>query len=245
MDRMLYVAMTGAREIMEAQAINANNLANVGTTGFCEDLVQFRSVQVFGPGYPSRVYAMAEHPGVSFAPGDLINTGGELDVAIDGNGWIAVQSTDGTEAYTRSGNLQISNNGLLITNTGLLVLGDNGPISVPPAEKMEIGRDGTISVFPLGQEASSMVVLDRIKLVKMPLTELVKGEDGLMRSDRQELLPADASVKLVSGTLESSNVNAVSALVNMIDLSRKFEMQIKIMHTAQENDAKTAELLRI
>lgn len=245
MDRMLYVAMTGAREIMEAQAINANNLANVGTTGFCEDLVQFRSIQVFGPGYPSRVYAMAEHPGVNFVSGELINTGGELDVGIDGDGWIAVQATDGTEAYTRSGNLQVSDHGLIITETGLLVLGENGPISTPPAEKLEIGQDGTISILPLGQEASSMVVLDRIKLVKMPLTELVKGEDGLMRSDRQELLPADASVKLVSGMLESSNVNAVSALVNMIDLSRKFEMQIKVMRTAQENDAKAAELLRI
>ena len=166
MDRMLYVSMSGAKQTMLAMAANSHNLANVNTTGYKADFSAFRSMPVFGEGLPSRVYAMAERPGVDLASGMINSTGRELDMAIKGDGWIAVQASDGTEAYTREGNLQVSENGLLTTGTGHLVLGNSGPIAIPPAQKIEIAADGTISIHPLGQAPNALAVVDRIKLVK-------------------------------------------------------------------------------
>ena len=134
MDRLLYVAMTGASQTMLAQAANSHNLANASTTGFRADLSAFRAMPVFGPGAPSRVYAMAERPGVDMSYGTLVSTGNDLDLAVKGDGWIAVQGPDGREGYTRAGDLRISTSGLLVNGAGHLVLGENGPIAIPPAE---------------------------------------------------------------------------------------------------------------
>lgn len=245
MDRMLYISMTGAKQIELAQAANANNLANVSTSGFRADLAAFRSMPVFGPGHPSRVYAMAERPGIDFTPGAISTTQRDLDIAVNGKGWIAVQAPDGTEAYTRAGDLQITHLGVLQTGTGLPVLGNDGPIAVPPAEKLEIGSDGTISVRPLGQSAATLAVVDRIKLVNPDENELEKDEDGLIRVKQGTIADADASVTVVSGSLEASNVNPVDAMVNMIVLARRYEMQIKMMKTAEDNDASAAQLMRM
>ncbi|ADE15416.1 flagellar basal-body rod protein FlgF [Nitrosococcus halophilus Nc 4] len=245
MDRMLYVAMTGAQQMMQATAANNHNLANLNTTGFRADLSQFRSMPVFGEGYPTRVYAMAERPGVDFTLGALQSTGRELDVAVQGEGLIAVQAFDGTEAYTRAGNLKISSNGILTTGAGQPVLGEGGPVAVPPAETVEIGTDGTISIRPLGQEANTLAVLDRIKLVNPPLAQLKKGEDGLLRLAEGAVAPAEASVSLASGMLEASNVNGVDAMVEMIALARQYEMQVKMMQAAEDLDASSAQMLRM
>lgn len=245
MDRMLYVAMTGAQQMMQATAANNHNLANLNTTGFRADLSQFRSMPVFGEGYPTRVYAMAERPGVDFTPGALQSTGRELDVAVQGEGLIAVQAFDGTEAYTRAGNLKISSNGILTTGAGQPVLGEGGPVAIPPAETVEIGTDGTISIRPLGQEANTLAVLDRIKLVNPPLAQLKKGEDGLLRLAEDAVAPAEASVSLASGMLEASNVNGVDAMVEMIALARQYEMQVKMMQAAEDLDASSAQMLRM
>ena len=181
MDRMIYVAMSGAKETLLAQANNSNNLANVNAPGFLADLQQFRSMPVFGNGHATRVYSMSERPGVNLGHGDIVHSGRDLDVAISGEGWFAVQARDGGEAYTRRGDLELDINGLLTTGNGLGVMGDNGPIAIPPAEKMDIGPDGTISIIPIGQTAGEMAVIDRIKMVNPPLTELEKGVDGLVR----------------------------------------------------------------
>src|SRR5512143_2647468 len=172
MDRALYVAMTGAKQLLQAQASNSHNLANASTPGFRADLTDFRSMPVFGPGFPSRVYAMQERPGVDLKPGPIDATGRELDMAIKGDGWIAVQGPDGSEAYTRAGDLRISSGNILETGAGYPVMGQGGPIAIPPAEKIEIGTDGTISIRPLGEQASTLVQVDKIKLVNPPLDQI-------------------------------------------------------------------------
>lgn len=242
-DRMLYVAMSGAKETLLSQANASNNLANASTPGFLADLNQFRSMPVFGAGQPTRVYAMNERPQADFNHGSLIQTGRDLDVAVKGGGWIAVQSADGDEAYTRRGDLYVDENGLLKTGNGLPVMGNGGPIAIPPADKIDIGLDGTISVVPAGQQANELAIIDRVKLVNPPLEQMQKGADGLMRFADGEA-EADANQRLVSGSLETSNVNVVNEMVDMIELARRFEMQVKMMKTAEENASSAASLLR-
>jgi|TARA_R110002096_G_scaffold268308_2_gene461976 flagellar basal-body rod protein FlgF len=245
MDSSLYVAMSGAKQAMVAQAVNSHNLANANTTGFKADLSQFRSMPVFGPGLPSHVYTMAERPGIDFNTGTMQETGRELDVAIKGQGWIAVQADDGSEAYTRAGDLRLTPNGLLTTGTGLPVLGGGGPVTLPESAKMEIGSDGTISVIPLGDTAATLSAVDRIKLVNPEVADMVKGKDGLFRLKSGLETEVSAEVRLVSGAIEGSNVSVVDAMVSMIELARNFEMQVKMMKTVSDNEAASAQLMRI
>lgn len=245
MDRVLYIAMSGAQQTMLAQAANSQNLANANTTGFRAELSAFRSQPVFGPGYPSRAYAMAESPGVDFASGTIESTGRTLDVAVSGPGWIAVQAPDGSEAYTRAGDLRITTAGMLETSTGHPVLGNSGPVAIPPHQKLTIGRDGTVSVVPLGQQPNTLAVVDRIKLVNPPGSDLQRGPDGLFVSRDGKPAAPDAGVQLIAGALETSNVNPVNAMVNMIALARAYEMQVKVMSTARQNDAASAQLMQI
>ncbi len=244
MDRVLYVAMAGARQTLLAQALNSHNLANASTVGFRADLFQTRSMPVFGDGHPSRVFAMTERPGVSFDAGTIQKTGRELDIAVNGEGWIAVQAPDGSEAFTRAGDLRISVNGLLETGAGHPVLGNAGPIAVPPAEKVDIAVDGTISVRPVGQSVRALAEVDRIKLVNPSVERLDKGDDGLFRLKGDEVAAADANVRIVPGALEGSNVNPVGALVKMIALARRFELEVKIMKAAEENADAAATIVR-
>ena len=244
MDRMLYIAMSGAKETMHSQSTTSNNLANASTSGFLADLQQFRSMPVFGPGQATRVYAMSERPATDFAPGAKMMTERDLDVAVSGDGWFAVQSRDGNEAYTRRGDLQIDANGLVTTGNGLPLLGDGGPIAIPPAEKVTIGSDGTISIVPEGGAPTQLAVIDRIKMVAPQFDQMRKGQDGLMRLESGEPAEADASQRLVQGFLESSNVNTVNEMVNMIELQRRYEMQVRMMKTADEMASRAASLLR-
>lgn len=244
MDRMLYVAMSGAKETLMAQANNSHNLANVNTPGFLEDLNQFRSMPVFGPGYPTRVYSLDERPDIDFSKGSLQTTGNLLDVAVKGSGFLAVQGPDGTEAYTRRGDLMVDANGIVTNGEGLPVIGNNGPIALPPHDMLEIAADGTITILPEGSTPEALAVIDRIKLVEPPQRELVKGEDGLLRLQDGSEAPAQAGIELVAGALESSNVSVADALVNMIELSRKFELQVKMMNAAQEMDGASAKLMQ-
>ncbi len=246
MDRMLYLSMTGAKQLEIAQSVNTNNLANATTTGFKADLEQARAMPVFGPGMPSRVYAMTERPAVDLNAGTVTNTGRELNVAVRGEGWLAVQAPDGSEAYTRAGDLRIDSAGLLVNGAGHPVIGNGGgPIAVPPYEKLEIGADGTLSIRPIGQGPNILAEVDRIKLVNPPREQLSKGEDGLIHLQEGEVAPADAEVQLVAGALETSNVSAVESMVRMIEISRQFEMQIKMMQAAKETDQSSDNLLRM
>lgn len=246
MDKLIYVAMSGARENMLAQQAHANNLANANTTGFKHDLAQARAMQVFGDGLPTRVYAMSERPATDTTAGTFIHTGRDLDVALDGNAWLAVIDANGQEAYTRSGELQINALNQLITGSGLPVMGNGGvPIAIPPAEKVEIGGDGTISIRPLGDPAAEVLVIDQIKMVNMDNQAVFKGTDGLMHVDGGIALPPDLNARLRSGYLESSNVNAVNELTSIISLSRQFEMNIKMMKTAEENSSAATKILQL
>lgn len=245
MDGMLYVAMNGAKQIQAQQATNTHNLANANTTGFRADFDTLRSLPVYGPGNPSRVYSVDERSGVNFDVGQVTQTGRELDISINGKGLIAVQAPDGSEAYTRAGDLRVVNGGLLETGAGFSVMGNDGPIALPPYEKLDIAADGTLSIVPLGQDANALAVIDRIKLVNPPLDNLEKRLDGLITTKDGGAAVADASVRIASGTVEGSNVNSVSELINMIELARKFEMQVKLMETAENNDSSSATILRL
>jgi flagellar basal-body rod protein FlgF len=244
MDRMLYVAMSGARETLIAQGNVNNNLANANTTGFLADLNQFRSMPVFGAGHPTRVYAMNERPASDFAPGGIQPTGRDLDVALRDGGWIAVQAPDGGEAYTRRGDLEVDENGVLRNGNGLPVIGNGGPIAVPPYDQIAIGSDGTISVLPQGSAVGEIAVIDRIKLVAPQQDAMRKGQDGLFRLASGDDADADPAQRLTAGALVTSNVNIVNEMVDMIELSRRFELQVKMMKTAQQNSDVATSMLR-
>lgn len=245
MDRMIYLAMTAASQTLQAQGIAANNLSNANTAGFKADFAAFRAMPVFADGYPSRVYAMTERPGVNYQPGTFETTGNDLDMAINGEGFIAVQAADGSEAYTRAGNLQVTATGQLLTANGEAVLGNGGPVAVPPNESIVFGQDGTISIRPLGQEANTLAQVDRVKLVKPAPQDLIKGTDGLFRLRSGQPAEADASVRVAPGTLEKSNVNSVSEMIGMIENQRNYEMAVKAMKTAQDNDSLGDRVLRL
>jgi flagellar basal-body rod protein FlgF len=244
MDKLLYVAMSGAKETLRAQAANNHNLANSSTTGFKADLSAFQSRAVTGPGYASRVYATDSTVGWDHAVGSQEQTGNPLDLSIHGQGFIAVQDASGNEAYTRAGDLHVDPTGQLLTATGLPVLGDNGPISVPPSNSISVAADGTISIVPRGQSPQTSSNVARIKLVNPPLDTLTRGPDGLFRTTDGTPAVADASTTVTSGTLESSNVDLASCMVNMIELSRRFDLQVKALHTAEDDSAASSKLLQ-
>lgn len=235
MDRVIYVAMTGAREVTRQQAAVSHNLANVSTHGFKQELSVFRALPVVGEGARTRAFVAETTPRTDFSTGAIQLTGRPLDVAVRGNGWIAVQDANGQEAYTRMGHLQISQNGILQTTNGLNVLGDGGPLAIPPDEDVLIAKDGTVSTIPVGRNLAGVAIAGRIKLVNPPEAELKRGEDGLFRAANGQPAQADANVQLVSGALETSNVNPAEALVNMVSLARQFEMQMKVLGNAEDN----------
>jgi flagellar basal-body rod protein FlgF len=242
---MLYVAMTGAKETLRAQTVNNHNLANVSTTGFRADLAAFQSRAVDGTGFASRVYATNASTGWDDTSGALLTTGRDLDVTINGPGWIAVQAADGREAYTRAGNLQVDPTGQLMTATGQPVMGDGGPINVPPYTSIFFARDGSISIVAQGQTPDTTSTVGRIKLVNPAEADIERGDDGLFRMKDRSDAPPDAAVQINSGVLESSNVNTAAAMVNMIELARQFEMQVKAIRTAEENGQAASQLLRV
>lgn len=244
MDRSLYLAMTGATQIMRAQTEVSHNLANTATVGFKSELSAFQSLPVLGQGQPTRINTVARGTGFDPTSGTLSTTGRDLDVAVQGDGWIAVQSPDGGEGYTRAGNLQLTSDGTLTDASGNPVMGDSGPITVPPASHIDIGADGTVSAVPLGQTASTLVAVGRIKLVNPQAGQLEQGGDGLMHLRDGSQAPADASVHLASGVLEGSNVNPSTALVKMIELSRQFDMQMQSIHNADQNAQTASQLLQ-
>jgi flagellar basal-body rod protein FlgF len=244
MDRFLYVSMSGAKETLRAQTANNHNLANASTTGFRADLSAFQSRAVQGSGFASRAYATNASTGWDASQGTLQTTGRDLDVGINGAGWLAVQGADGREAYTRAGDLRIDPSGMLMTGTGLPVMGDSGPMSVPPNNSVQVSADGTVSIVPLGQGPETSATVGRIKMVNPSAEGLTRGTDGLFRNTDGSDAPADASVRLTSGVLEGSNVNVADAMVNMIELARHFDLQVKAMRTAEDNGAASAQLLK-
>ncbi len=245
MDKLIYVAMSGARAAMQAQATTSHNLANISTTGFRAMRNLLESAPIPGAGLPSRVNAVQEPELWNTRQGQAQPTGRDLDVALQGPGWLVVQDADGNEAYTRAGDLHVNANGILETAAGLQIQGNGGPIAIPPYESLFIGADGQISIVPKGQSPESLAEVDRLKLGNPPAGDMVRSGNGLFALRDGSAASPDAAVRVASGQLESSNVNAAEALADMIETSRHYEMQVRAMNTADELDAASARLIRM
>jgi flagellar basal-body rod protein FlgF len=243
MDRLIYTAMTGALHTLTQQATASHNLANASTTGYRAQTDTFRAVPVFGDTLPTRAFVLDATTGADFTPGVIQQTNRPLDVAVQGSGWITVQLENGKEAYTRHGNLQVNANGVLMTRQGFNIKGEAGPITIPPDNRITIAKDGTISVIPTDPRITAVSVIGRIKLVDPPPEQLVKGADGLFRLREGDEAPANINVALVDGALENSNVNVISEMVKMITLARQFDMQMKMLESAQHNAQQASEIM--
>ena len=242
MDRLIYTAMTGAKGTMDQQAAVAHNLANATSTGFRAELHKLRAVEVQTEAMRTRAFTVDASVANNFEQGSLQHTGRAYDVALQGKGWLAVQMPDGSEAYTRNGSLDVSANGILQTHDGKPVLGDGGPITIPPDNEISIGADGSISASQPDQPGVVNVVA-QLKLVNPPEADLVRGDDGLFRVRGGAPAQADPNVRVAGGYLEGSNVNVVDQMVQMISLSRQFEMQTRMLSTAEQNDRAAAQVL--
>lgn len=245
MDRLIYTAMTGARHVMEQQATVSNNLANATTNGFRAQLDSFRAVPVMSDGLPTRAFVVDSTVGSNFAAGPMQTTGRALDIAIREQGWLAVQSADGSEAYTRNGSLRVNENGLLQTTSGQTLIGDGGPIAVPPDTTITIASDGTVSTVSNEFQPGPSNVLGRLKLVNPPTAGLLRGDDGLFRQADGTPAQNDPAVRIVDGVIEGSNVNPVDSMVNMISLARQFDMQMSLLKNAENNAAKATQILAL
>ena len=238
MDRVIYLAMAGAKATLQRQDVLAHNLANASTNGFRAEMTAFRAVPVRGDGASTRVYALESTPGYNPEPGPVSATGRSLDVAVTGQSWLAVQALDGTEAYTRNGSLDVNSEGLLVSRSGLPVLGDGGAITVPANATVTIGADGSLSASVGNGRPQG---IGRLKLVT-PEAPLLRGEDGLFRGADGDL-PADATARVQAGALEGSNVSPVESMVAMIAAARQFEQQMKMLQSAQEREQSASKLL--
>ncbi len=254
MDHLIYTAMTGASHILERQDALSSNLANVNTTGYKSTINAFRAIPLNGGGQQTRTFVMNAAVGYNFTPAPLQRTGRSLDVGISGKGWIAVMLPDGSEAYTRNGNLQVSSNGILQTNTGYPVIDDTGQpgppgqIAIPDDSEITIGTDGTISTVPTGVSASApyqVTTVGRLKLVNPPDSQLVRGADGLFRTQNGRPAAPDSAVTVTSGSLEGSNVSAIGAMVDMISIAQQFQMQMQMLKTAADDAQQASQLLSI
>ncbi|PTQ08144.1 flagellar biosynthesis protein FlgF [Sphingomonas oleivorans] len=245
MDRLIYSSLAAMRGAMARQATTANNLANVNTSGFRAEMAAVRPLWIQGQGLQSRATTAEEVVNADMKEGTVAQTGRALDVALDGDAMLAVQADNGDEAYTRRGDLQISDSGLLTTGDGTPVLSDTGPITLPPVDRVSVDRDGTIWIVPQGGDANAPQAADRLKLVTPAGSRIAKGLDGLFRAAAGGTLPADPDARLTSESLEGSNVNASQMLIEMIDASRAWETQVKMLSTAQDLDRSSADLMRL
>ncbi|MBK8569900.1 MAG: flagellar basal body rod protein FlgF [Nitrosomonadales bacterium] len=245
MDRLIYTAMGGASHILQQQASVGQNLSNVNTPGYRAAVNAFRAVPLVGEGLPTRTFVVDSTAGADFTPGVMQPTGRNLDMAVQGRGWIAVQMENGSEAYTRNGSFQVSPEGVLQTRAGLNVAGDTGSITIPPNTEVTVGKDGTISTVPTGLPPNQVVLVGRIKLVNPAEEQMVRGDDGMFRTKDGKPAAADIAVKVAPGNLESSNVNTVEAMVSMISLARQFDMQMKMLQSADNNARQASQLLNM
>jgi flagellar basal-body rod protein FlgF len=247
MDKLVYVALSGARSALERQAVTANNLAHLDAQGFRAETSSFRSAALAarsGAANP-RVYAYESTSGADFSQGPLTRTGRELDVAVEGPGWLVVRGPDGKEAYTRAGSLTVGPSGVLTTPEGRPVLSTAGPITVVPDRPIVIGDDGTISEVPDPANPAEVRTVGRLKLVDPPAKELVRGGDGLFRLRDGRSAPTSEKVRVAAGAVEGSNVNSAEAMVEMINVARQFELQMKMIQTAEANSRSASQLLSL
>jgi flagellar basal-body rod protein FlgF len=243
MDRMLFLAMNGAKHVEWQQATTSNNLANVNTSGFKADLVSFRALPVIGDGAPTRTYVVDNTIGHDASQGALQQTGNQNDFALVSPGFFSVRAPDGNEAYTRAGGFVLDNTGMMRTKSGLPILSEAGPIVLPPNTQVQVHSDGSVfSVAPNGEDRTPQLV-GRIKMVNPGDRAVYKGEDGLFRMNNGRPADTDTNVQVRAGMLEGSNVNAVESLVQMISHGRMFDLNVKLMTTADQDDRQATQLL--
>ena len=246
MDRLVHTSLSALRGAMARQAATANNLANVGTVGFRGEMAAARSLWLRGGGaHEARAFAAQEVSGADMRGGTVTETGRDLDVAVEGDAFLAVQAPNGDEAYTRRGDLKMSDTGLLTTGDDHPVLGEQGPLTIPPADSIRIERDGGVWIVPLGGDPNQPQLIDRLKLASPVGSDVVKGIDGLFRVRGGGALPSDPSARMLSGSLEGPNVEASAALVDMIEASRAWDTQLKLINTARDLDGAGADLMRL
>jgi len=246
MDRLVYTALSGLKGQMDAQATIANNIANASTIGFRADRVNFERLMIKGEGLDSRQPSAETVVDMDRRAGTVVQTGRELDIAITGDNWLAVQAPDGSEAYTRRGDLRIAPSGVLETGDGFPVMGSGGPITVPPHDKIMIAEDGTISIVAPGADPSQPPqAIDQLKLVSDQGSKTVKGLDNLLHVRGGGVLPADLEARVQTGSLEQSNVNLTQALVDMIENQRSYEVQANLLREAKSMDESAASLMRV
>ena len=245
MDKMIHSSLTAMRGIMARQTAIANNMANVGTTGFRAEIVNAKAKHLNGDQLASRAIADERVHTADLQPGAVTTTGRPLDIALNADAMLSVQSDNGERAYTRRGDLQLSDSGLVTTGAGDPVLGENGPLIIPPADKISIARDGGVWIIPQGDNSEQMQQVDRLALVSFTGSDIVKGNDNLFRVRDGGVLPADPDARLIPASLESSNVNMTSSLVDMIEASRAWETQVKLLKTAQDLDSSGASLMQL
>lgn len=246
MDPILIHATTGGSANFNRQQIAANNLANINTPGFKADLFQAEllTLKHDNSNSSAQTFVVQKANGINTTPGDIVHTGNDLDVAIDGDAWMTVKDAKGGQAYTRGGTLRLNAQGQLTTASGKPIIGNGGTIAIPPSRSIVIGADGTISAVPLDGDGKALAVLDRIKLVKLDKANIVKNEEGLLQLKQGSPTPADNSVKIIQGAIEGSNVNAIDQMVGMISSGRDFESQMKLLSTADDNAQRLAQLLQ-
>lgn len=245
MDRLIYTSLSAMRGAMARQQATANNLANAATPGFRAEIAEAQALWLDGPSLPDRAMASEEVVNADMKAGSVTTTGRDLDVSIAGDSLLAVQAADGDEAYTRRGDLQVSPSGLLTTGEGRPVLGQGGPITIPPADKITIAEDGRIMIVPAGGDPSNPQEIDRLKIASTAGSAIAKGLDGLFRVKGGGALPADPDARVRSGQLEESNVSPTKTLVDMIEASRAWDTQLKLITSARDLDNASAELMRL
>ena len=245
MDRLVNTALTAMRGAMARQAAVANNLANVNTVGFRAEVANAETRWIKGDTFDTRAQASEQVIAADMAQGAVTATGNPLDVAVDGDALLSVQAQDGSEAYTRRGDLKVTESGLLTTGDGLAVLGEGGPIVLPQMDSVSIAQDGSIWGVPQGGDPANPQQVDQLKLVNAAGSSIAKGKDGLFREVNGGALPADPLATVTSGSLEGSNVNATDALIQMIEASRAYETQVKMIDTAKQLDDGGASLMRL
>jgi flagellar basal-body rod protein FlgF len=245
MDRLVDIARTGMRGAMARQTAIANNLANASTTGFRAEIMNASARWLDGQTFKSRAEQVDQVIAADMKAGAVKETGNPLDVALGGDGMLAVQANDGSEGYTRRGDLVLSDSGLLTTGDGHPVLGEGGPITLPPADSINIARDGSIWIVPQGGQIDQPQQVDVLKVVSPKGSSVLKGTDGLFREANGGTLPQDPLAEVTAGSLEGSNVNATATLVQMIEASRAWQGQIKLVETAKDIDSSGASLMRL
>ncbi|MEQ6289460.1 flagellar basal-body rod protein FlgF [Vogesella sp. GCM10023246] len=243
MDKMLYLAMNGAKHVDLQQATTANNLANVHTNGFKADLASFRALPVVGDGAPTRIYQVDNTIGHDMSQGVLQQTGNDFDFAVTTPGFFAVQLPDGGEAYTRNGGFELDATGTMRTRTGMAIAGETGPLQIPEGYKVDVRQDGYVYAIPANGGAPQEV--GRIKLVNPPANTMYKGDDGLFRQSNGEDADADPAVRVKSGFLEASNVNAVDSLVQMISHAKQYDLNVRMMQTADQDARQATQILSL